>query len=93
MSTGSRGSRSIFCRNLLIYLQSAEPTAFGQGHSTTVQSPVYTLPANTTGYTCWDTTANRELFTMTFKDTTTNALRSYVSPSSKNRNFIDLNAF
>jgi TadE-like protein len=56
--------------NLLIYLQSAEPTAFGQGHSTTMQAPVYTLPANTTGYTCWDNTANRELFTMTFTDIT-----------------------
>ena len=57
--------------NLLTYLQSAEPTAFGQGHSTTMKAPVVTLPANTYGYTCWDTTANRELFTMTFADKTT----------------------
>jgi len=54
--------------NLLIYLQGAEPTAFGQGHTTTLISPVVTLPANTYGYTCWDNTANRELFTMTFTD-------------------------
>ena len=33
-------------------------------------APVVTLPANTYGYTCWDTTANRELFTMTFTDVT-----------------------
>ena len=56
--------------NLLTYLQSAEPTAFGQGHSTTLIAPVISLPANTTGYTCWDNTANRELFTMTFTDLT-----------------------
>jgi hypothetical protein len=56
--------------NLLTYLQSAEPSAFGKGHSTTIKAPVVTLPANTTGYTCWDTTANRELFTITFADFT-----------------------
>ncbi len=56
--------------NLLLYLQGAEPTAFGQGHSTTMIAPVVTLPARTYGYTCWDTTANRELFTMTFTDVT-----------------------
>ena len=55
---------------LLFYLQSAEPTAFGQGHSTTLMAPVISLPANTTGYTCWDNTANRELFTITFTDLT-----------------------
>lgn len=32
-------------------------------------------------------------FTMTVKDTTTGAIRTYVSPSSTNQNFIDLNAF
>ena len=56
--------------NLLTDLQSAEATAFGQGHQTTVMAPVISLPANTTGYTCWDSTANRELFTMTFTDLT-----------------------
>ena len=56
--------------NLLTYLQGAEPTAFGQGHQTTLIAPVIYLPANTTGYTCWDNTANRELFTMTFFDQT-----------------------
>jgi hypothetical protein len=56
--------------NLLTYLQSAEPTAFGQGHQTALVAPVVTLPANTTGYTCWDNTANRELFTITFTDLT-----------------------
>ena len=57
--------------NLQVYLQGAEPTAFGQGHATTMKAAVITLPANTTGYTCWDTTANRELFTITFTDITT----------------------
>jgi hypothetical protein len=33
-------------------------------------APVISLPANTTGYTCWDSTANRELFTITFTDLT-----------------------
>jgi Flp pilus assembly protein TadG len=56
--------------NLLTYLQGAEQTAFGKGHSTSMIAPVVTLPANTTGYTCWDNTANRELFTMTFTDLT-----------------------
>jgi Flp pilus assembly protein TadG len=56
--------------NLLTYLQSAEPTAFPPSHSTNMIAPVVTLPANTTGYTCWDTTANRELFTVTFTDLT-----------------------
>jgi hypothetical protein len=56
--------------NLLIYLQGAEPTAFGQGHSTFFKPPVISLPANTTGLTCWDKTAGRELFTVTFADIT-----------------------
>jgi Flp pilus assembly protein TadG len=56
--------------NLLTYLQSAQPTAFGQGHTTTLQSPTISLPANTTGYTYWDSTANQELFTITFTDIT-----------------------
>ena len=56
--------------NLLLYLQNGEPTAFGQGHSTSVISPVIALPANTYGYTVWDNTANQELFTFTFSDTT-----------------------
>jgi Flp pilus assembly protein TadG len=56
--------------NMLTYLQSAEPTAFGTGHSTSMIAPVVSLPANTNGYTCWDNTANRELFTMTFTDIT-----------------------
>jgi hypothetical protein len=55
---------------LAAFLQGALPTAFGQGHSTTLKPPVITLPANTTGYTCWDNTANQELFTVTFTDVT-----------------------
>ncbi len=47
------------------------PTAFAQGHTTTLQTPTISLPANTTGYTCWDNTANQELFTITFTDITT----------------------
>jgi TadE-like protein len=56
--------------NVLIYLQGAEPSAFGLGHTTSMISPVVTLPANTYGYTCWDNTANQELFTLTFTDVT-----------------------
>ena len=56
--------------NLLAYLQSAFPSAFVPGHSTTIASPSFSLPANTTGYTCWDNTANQELFTITFTDIT-----------------------
>ena len=56
--------------NLLVYLQGAEPTAFAQSDSTQMIAPVVTLPPNTYGYTCWDTTANRELFTITFTDVT-----------------------
>jgi Flp pilus assembly protein TadG len=56
--------------NVVIYLQSAEPTAFGSGHTTSLITPVITLPANTYGYTCWDNTANRELFTVTWTDIT-----------------------
>jgi Flp pilus assembly protein TadG len=56
--------------NLATYLQGALPTGFGQGHSTTLKTPSITLPANTTGYTCWDSTANQELFTITFTDIT-----------------------
>jgi Flp pilus assembly protein TadG len=56
--------------NLQLYLQSAEPGAFGAGHSTSFITSVVTLPANTYGYTCWDNTANRELFTFMFADVT-----------------------
>jgi Flp pilus assembly protein TadG len=71
--------------NLLTYLQSAEPTAFGKGHSTTLKAPVVTLPANTTGYTCWDTTANRELFTLTFTDLTNPTLTDPTALSQLDR--------
>ncbi len=57
--------------NQLTYLQGALSGAFGQGHSTSMQAPTISLPANTTGYTCWDNTANQELFTITFTDLTT----------------------
>ena len=60
--------------NLLTYLQSAEPRAFAQGHSTSMIAPVVTMPSNTTGYTCWDNTANRELFTITYTDKTNPSL-------------------
>ena len=56
--------------NLLTYLQGADKTAFPTGHSTRMIAPVVTLPANTYGYTCWDNTTNKELFTMTFTDLT-----------------------
>jgi Flp pilus assembly protein TadG len=61
-------------QNLLVYLQSAEPTAFGAGHATNMIAPVITMPANTYGFTCWDTVANRELFTMTFTDITNSSV-------------------
>lgn len=60
--------------NQLSYLQSALPSAFIQGHSTIIQAPVVSLPANTTGYTCWDNTANQELFTITFTDITQSSI-------------------
>ena len=60
--------------NVLTYLQGAEPTAFGTSHSTSMISPVVSLPANTYGYTCWDNTANCELFTMTFTDLTNSSI-------------------
>jgi hypothetical protein len=56
--------------NLTVYLQSAEPTAFGGGHTTSVRPPVVSLPADTTGYTVWDDTADRELFTITYTNLT-----------------------
>ena len=56
--------------NTLTYLQSAMPGTFNPSHSTTMKAPVVTLPANTTGYTCWDNTSNQELFTITFTDIT-----------------------
>lgn len=56
--------------NLLTYLQSAEPSAFGKGHETKWVASVVTLPAKTTGLTCWDKTADRELFTITFRNCT-----------------------
>jgi hypothetical protein len=60
--------------NLLTYLQGAEPTAFGQGHDTAMIAPVISLPPNTTGYTCWDKTDDKELFTVTFTDVTNSSV-------------------
>jgi Flp pilus assembly protein TadG len=60
--------------NLLTYLQGADKTAFPTGHSTSMISPVVTLAANTYGYTCWDNTTNKELFTITFADLTNTAV-------------------
>jgi Flp pilus assembly protein TadG len=68
-SLGQQNLQTVATR-VLTYLQGAEQTAFGTGHSTSMISPVVTLPANTYGYTCWDNTANRELFTMSFTDVT-----------------------
>ena len=56
--------------NILLSLQSGEPNAFNQGDATSFISPVISLAANTYGYTCWDTTLNQELFTVTFTDIT-----------------------
>ena len=68
-STGHANLQAV-ATNLTLYLQSGEPTAFGSGHTTSLISPVITLSANTYGYTCWDNTANKELFTFTFTDVT-----------------------
>jgi Flp pilus assembly protein TadG len=65
--------------NLVNYLQGAEPTAFRQGDGWTLQAPTIPLPANTTGWTCWDTTANVELFTITFTDFTAPAVNDPTS--------------
>jgi hypothetical protein len=72
-STGQANLLAV-ANNMLIYLQGAEPTAFGQGHTTTMKAPVVSLPSNTYGYTCWDNTANRELFTLTFTDVTNSSV-------------------
>jgi Flp pilus assembly protein TadG len=70
----SLGQDNLFtvATNLASYLQNAEPNAFANGHATSLRAPSFTLPANTVGYTCWDTTAspNKELFTITFVDIT-----------------------
>jgi hypothetical protein len=69
-ASGGQATLLAVADNVRIYLQGAEPTAFGQGHPVTMIASVVTLPANTTGYTCWDNTTNRELFTITFTDVT-----------------------
>jgi Flp pilus assembly protein TadG len=56
--------------NAIIYLQAAEPQAFGSGHATSIMAPTVTLPAGTAGLMVWDTTAGRELFTITYADLT-----------------------
>jgi TadE-like protein len=71
--------------SLLTYLQNAERTTFGQGHSTSMISPVVTLPANTTGYTCWDNTANQELFTVSFVDLTNTSVTDPTGMSQLDR--------
>jgi Flp pilus assembly protein TadG len=76
---------STVASNLRTYLQSAEPRAFGSGHTTSFKSPVVTLPANTTGYTCWDDTANKELFTITFADKTTTSVTDPTGMSQLDR--------
>jgi hypothetical protein len=58
--------------NLQLYLQSAEPGAFGSGDSTSIIAVPsgITVPTNWTGLTCWDNTTNRELFTLMWTDVT-----------------------
>jgi Flp pilus assembly protein TadG len=73
---------SAVAARLLSYLQSADKTTFGQGHTTSMIAPVVSLPANTTGYTCWDNTSNKELFTLSFSDLTTT---STTDPSNMNQ--------
>src|SRR5262245_18487954 len=65
---------AVVANNLLVYLQSAEPTAFGKGHATSMIAPVISMAPSFYGYTCWDSVANRELFTVTFTDITNPAI-------------------
>jgi Flp pilus assembly protein TadG len=83
-STGEANLQAV-ASNLLIYLQGAEPSAFPTGHSTSMIAPVVSLPANTSGYTCWDTTANQELFTMTFTDLTNTSVSDPTGMSQLDR--------
>jgi hypothetical protein len=78
-------NRQTVANSLLTYLQTAEPTAFGQGHTTAMIAPVVTLPVNTTGYTCWDNIANRELFTVTFTDYTNTSITDPTSAKQLDR--------
>ena len=52
--------------DVLTYLQAAEPQAFASGHATSWANATANVPAGGVGYICTDTTANRELFTITF---------------------------
>ena len=73
----SMGQTSLLqmAQNVQLYLQSAEPSAFGKStDSISWKSPVITVPAGSYGYTCWDTTANKELFTILFTDVTNNTI-------------------
>jgi Flp pilus assembly protein TadG len=83
-STGEANLQAV-ASNLLIYLQGAEPSAFPSGHSTSMIAPVVSLPANTSGYTCWDATANQELFTMTFADLTNTSVSDPTAMSQLDR--------
>lgn len=65
---------SAVAQNITLYLQAAEPGAFGSGDSTSVISPVITVTAPNYGYTVWDNTANRELFTVVFTDITNSSI-------------------
>jgi Flp pilus assembly protein TadG len=79
-STGGDNLKTV-ATNLAGYLQAAEPTAFRQGDAWTLQAPTISLPSNSTGYTCWDTTANVELFTISFTDVTTPSVTDPTSMS------------
>jgi Flp pilus assembly protein TadG len=79
--------------NVLIYLQSADPTAFKSKDNNTSQiAPVITLPANTFGYTVWDNTTNKELFTMTFTDVTSSTVTDPTSMSQLDHYQIGISA-
>ena len=56
--------------NLLTYLQGAEHDGLRHGPLDPHDRPGGHLAGEHDGYTCWDNTANRELFTMTFTDLT-----------------------
>lgn len=80
-----QASLNTVATNLLAYLQGAEPIGFGQGHTTTMKAPTVSLPSGTTGLMCFDSTANKELFTITFADLTTTSVTDPTGMSQLDR--------
>lgn len=60
--------------NTIVYLQAAEPLAFGSGHATTTTTATGLTPSATAGRKVVDNTTGNELFTITYYDQTQPAL-------------------